>query len=86
MVNQAQDQLHQQELREFFKDKSPAVQALQAEYQVCLDNARDSLEAINVRTEGRDFYAGAVYALKQVMAIQEKYRDEPRANLNERSA
>lgn len=74
MATQAQDQLHQQELREFFQSKSLVLAALQAEYQVCLDNALKNL--INGSKDTRDQNVGYYKAILDVMAIEDKYKND----------
>ncbi len=67
------DQLRQEALQEFFLSKSPEAIALEAEFQVCLDNARSNFESETCGN--REWAGGKVEAYKELLDMVEAFKN-----------
>ena len=66
------DKLHQEALMEWFQSKSPAWEALKAEFQVFRDNSLALL--IDGSSTKRDYYAGYYRAIQDVIDTEDHYK------------
>ncbi len=73
-MQQAQIQLRQEKLREWFRSNPSEWEDLKQEIFVCLNNANNTLRSVSC--ENRDFYAGKCVGIEEILKLELDFIDD----------